>query len=147
MRDITVRAEDLSNRGVRRLIAIFVKKGEVAEWSAENNGWVSLPLDAHLDAQLAESAAKPLTERIEELELARAVDRLGDLPYVLTGGTAALLQGAPVPVEAVEIAVAWRDADAFTEWLTRSYGQRWHEQYQEFGYLPLDPREPGACPR
>ena len=49
MRDITERAEDLANRGVRRLIAIFVKKGEVAEWSAETRTWVSLPLDAHLE--------------------------------------------------------------------------------------------------
>jgi hypothetical protein len=54
LRDITERAEDLSNRGVRRLIAIFVKKGEVAEWSAETKSWVLLPLDAPLeDATLA----------------------------------------------------------------------------------------------
>jgi hypothetical protein len=48
-RDITERAEDLSNRGVRRLIAIFVKKGEVAEWSAASKSWVTLSLDAKLD--------------------------------------------------------------------------------------------------
>ncbi len=49
LRDITERAEDLSNRGVRRLIAIFVKKNEVAEWSAESNRWIALPLDAKLE--------------------------------------------------------------------------------------------------
>lgn len=49
LRDITERAEDLSNRGVRRLIAIFVKKGEVAEWSAETKSWVLLPIDAKLE--------------------------------------------------------------------------------------------------
>lgn len=47
--DITTRAEDLSNRGVRRLIAIFVKKGEVAEWSAKDKRWVPLELDATLE--------------------------------------------------------------------------------------------------
>ncbi len=34
LRDITEQAEDLTARGVRRVVAIFVKKGEVAEWSA-----------------------------------------------------------------------------------------------------------------
>jgi Uma2 family endonuclease len=54
LKDITERAEDLSNRGVRRLIAIFVKKGEVAEWSAETKSWIPLPLDAALhDSTLA----------------------------------------------------------------------------------------------
>ncbi|NJK31759.1 MAG: hypothetical protein HC927_04680 [Deltaproteobacteria bacterium] len=45
MRDITVRAEDLSNRGVRRVIAIFLKRGEVREWDREANDWRILPLD------------------------------------------------------------------------------------------------------
>jgi hypothetical protein len=49
MSDITERAEDLSNRGVRRLIAIFVKKGEVAEWSAKSKSWVALSRDAKLE--------------------------------------------------------------------------------------------------
>jgi hypothetical protein len=45
LRDITVRAEDLSNRGVRRVIAIFVKLREVREWDREHNRWRTLPLD------------------------------------------------------------------------------------------------------
>jgi hypothetical protein len=49
LREITARAEDLSNRGVRRLIAVFVKKGEVAEWSASTMSWVPLSLDSKLD--------------------------------------------------------------------------------------------------
>jgi hypothetical protein len=49
LRDITERAEDLCNRGVRRLIAIFVKKNEVAEWSGEHGRWMPLPLDAKLE--------------------------------------------------------------------------------------------------
>ena len=39
-RDITEQAEDLTARGVRRVVAIFVKKGEVAEWSA--GAWMKL---------------------------------------------------------------------------------------------------------
>jgi hypothetical protein len=48
MREITERAEDLSNRGVRRLIAVLVKKGEVVEWSAVRKCWVPLSLDSTL---------------------------------------------------------------------------------------------------
>ncbi len=48
MRDITVRAEDLTARGVRRLLAIFVKRGEVAEWSVSERRWITLSLDSKL---------------------------------------------------------------------------------------------------
>lgn len=48
MRDITERAEDLSARGVRRLIAIFVKKGEVCEWLPSKGQWRVLGLDSEL---------------------------------------------------------------------------------------------------
>jgi hypothetical protein len=48
MREITERAEDLSNRGVRRLIAVFVKNGEVAEWSVGGKCWIPLSLDSTL---------------------------------------------------------------------------------------------------
>lgn len=44
LRDITEKAEDLSARGVRRVVAIFVKKGEVCEWSTKKGGWEALDL-------------------------------------------------------------------------------------------------------
>jgi len=43
LKDITARAEDLTQRGVRRLFAIFVKKGEVHEWAGKE--WRPLPPD------------------------------------------------------------------------------------------------------
>ncbi len=42
MRDITEQAEDLTARGVRRVIAIFVKKNEVREWSPATSSWITL---------------------------------------------------------------------------------------------------------
>jgi hypothetical protein len=46
LRDMTERAEELTARGVRRVIAIFVQKGEVGEWSAKSGGWHKLEPDA-----------------------------------------------------------------------------------------------------
>ncbi|MFY1617739.1 helix-turn-helix domain-containing protein [Micromonospora sp. WMMD736] len=101
------------------------------------------PLDAHLDARIDELAARPIGERIDELGLDEVLDRLPDLPQVLTGGTAALLQGAPVPVDAVEIALRWEDSKRFTAWLEANYGQRWNARWEEFGGVWLEPEEPG----
>ena len=49
MREMVLRAEDLSTRGVRRLLAIFVKRNEVCEWSTSEHRFVPLPLDGKLD--------------------------------------------------------------------------------------------------
>jgi hypothetical protein len=49
MREMVLRAEDLTTRGVRRLLAIFVGRGEVFEWSANEHRFVRLPLDSMLD--------------------------------------------------------------------------------------------------
>ncbi|WBC12435.1 helix-turn-helix transcriptional regulator [Micromonospora sp. WMMA1998] len=101
------------------------------------------PLDSHLDATLDEAAGTALTERIADLGLDRIVDALGDLSHVLAGSTAAVLQGAPLPVEAVEIAVRWRDAPRFTAWLDRAHAQRWNARWEEWGGVRPEPEEPG----
>ncbi|MEU2613623.1 helix-turn-helix transcriptional regulator [Micromonospora sp. NPDC007271] len=101
------------------------------------------PLDTHLDAALDALAERSLIERIEELGLDRMLDALGDLPYVLTGSSAALLQGAPLPVDAVEVAVRWCDSARLTGWLEEAYGQRWNARWEEWGGRRLEPEEPG----
>lgn len=70
MRDITEKAEDLIRRGVRRVFAIFTKKGYVGEWSKEkrefkilaSNGTLvdrlfirPIAVQALIDAALAEN--------------------------------------------------------------------------------------------
>ncbi|RAO33097.1 hypothetical protein PSN13_03791 [Micromonospora saelicesensis] len=101
------------------------------------------PLDAHLDARIDDLAARPIAERIDELGLDELLDRLTDFPQVITGSTAALLQGAPVPVDALEIALRWQDSKPFTRWLETNYGQRWNARWGEFGGVWLEPEEPG----
>jgi hypothetical protein len=44
--DIRRRAEDMAARGVRRIFAIFVKKGEVCEWSAKLRAFQPLAANA-----------------------------------------------------------------------------------------------------
>ncbi|NES12677.1 MULTISPECIES: helix-turn-helix domain-containing protein [Micromonospora] len=101
------------------------------------------PLDSHLDAALDALADASVVERIREIGLDRMLDALGELPYVLTGSSAALLQGAPLPVGAVEVAVRWRDSPRLTGFLEAAYAQRWNARWEEWGGLRLEPEEPG----
>ncbi len=52
MRDIREKAEDLSARGVRRVFAIFIKKGEICEWSQAEGKFVALKTPDVLDDPL-----------------------------------------------------------------------------------------------
>jgi transcriptional regulator with XRE-family HTH domain len=85
------------------------------------------PLDAHVDAAIDRIADTPLADRIADTDIDSILQHLTGIPYAFDGAAAALLQGAPVPVDAVYIAVAWADSEAFTDWLANSYGHRWNE--------------------
>jgi hypothetical protein len=74
MRDITEQAQDLTARGVRRVVAIFVKKGDVCEWSAQAGAWKKLdPEGTFQDPTLA----RPLKvkELLDAAEADNAVAR------------------------------------------------------------------------
>jgi hypothetical protein len=49
LHDLTGRAKRIAARGVRRIIAIFVKKREVREWSTELDDWATLDPDGMLE--------------------------------------------------------------------------------------------------
>ena len=73
-RDITERAQDLSARGVRRIVAVFVKRGEVCEWSSERNDWIVLdPTGVLEDPTLAEPL--PVRAMLDRSEATRAAIR------------------------------------------------------------------------
>jgi transcriptional regulator with XRE-family HTH domain len=87
----------------------------------------------------------PLTTRLERAGVAQLLRTLDaeSIPYVIDGGLAATLQDVTLPVDGLEIDVAWRDANAFTGWLIRRLAYRWHDTRQEFRLMDLDPRAPG----
>ncbi len=83
-RSITIRAEDLSKRGVRRLIAIFVKTSTIEEWKPDEQRFVPLDLDGELvDPTLTRPIAlRALLDVAKGYdETARALDLKG-VPYL-----------------------------------------------------------------
>jgi len=66
------------------------------------------PLGAELDTAIRRCLARPVDERMLELpfHLGWLLRVLDGVPYRMEGATAALLQGAPVPVSVVEVSVA-----------------------------------------
>ncbi|WP_437599249.1 hypothetical protein WMF28_41115 [Sorangium sp. So ce590] len=81
MRDVREKAEDLLARGVRRVFALFVKRDEVAEWSAAEGRFVPLTPDATLEDPCL---VRPVPVRAlldgaaAEREVVRALERKGN---------------------------------------------------------------------
>jgi hypothetical protein len=94
-RAITIRAEDLIARGVRRLIAIFVKDATIEEWSRETQRFEPLDLDGELvDPVLTRPIAlRALLDVATGYdETARALDLKG-VPYLAELRREARLEG------------------------------------------------------
>lgn len=60
MKDIRIRAEDITGRGVRRFFAVFVKKGYVGEWSGEKGAFLMLDPQGQIED---EALIMPLSVR------------------------------------------------------------------------------------
>jgi transcriptional regulator with XRE-family HTH domain len=98
---------------------------------------------ADIDAELDRLALQPLAQRLDRSGMAHLLSSIEGFPFVIDGAVAAALHGIPVPLDTLDIAVAWADAEVFSRWLTRRFAYRWHERSQEFRMLDLDPRSPG----
>lgn len=111
--DITERAQDLSSRGVRRIIAIFVKKNEVREWSPEHDDWITLdPSGTFEDRTLVQPIA--VRALLDGAEADRAVVRAlraKNNPELLAMEAAALHKGIVALCDVLEIPL---DADRLT---------------------------------
>lgn len=104
---------------------------------------VTEPLGADLDAELDAVAALDLADRLTPLMEPRLYLQLAErFPVVAEGALAALIQGVPVPVAGLDLAVKWDDAEALAGWLKQWGALRWHPRWLEFRTLDLDPRAP-----
>ncbi|MDI3283797.1 hypothetical protein [Polyangium sp. 15x6] len=81
VRDVVEKAEELAERGVRRVFAIFVKRREVCEWSTEKRAFLPLLLDGMLEDPCF---VRPIAVRAlldvqnAEREVVRALERKGN---------------------------------------------------------------------
>lgn len=92
---------------------------------------------AELDKEISELARQPIAERIAGTWAVQALwslRRWGPVPVVIEGALAAVLQGAPIPVDDVDIAVSRHDSDAFTRWLDWTAAMAWDEERQDYTY-------------
>ncbi len=86
------KAEDLIERGVRRVFAVYVKRGEVCEWSREKNALVPLDLGGRIEDPCF---VRPIRVRalldgaIAEGEAVRALERKGNPEILAIKETAA----------------------------------------------------------
>jgi transcriptional regulator with XRE-family HTH domain len=66
--------------------------------------------------------------------LERFLRPLGDVPYLVDGALAAMVQGVPIATERIDLAFAARDIDAVTAWVREQVNwKRWEERWQDFG--------------
>lgn len=105
------------------------------------------PLDADVDRLIEAAAGHPMDQRLRTAavvlpDLIAALDA-ANVNHVVEGASAALLQGAPVPVDALEIAVLSSDLEALGTMLTRNFAKRWDPRWRGWGYISADPREEG----
>ncbi|MBV9447392.1 MAG: helix-turn-helix transcriptional regulator [Streptosporangiaceae bacterium] len=102
----------------------------------------TVPLWADIDESIAEASRQSLTDRITTwpVDFVSFISRLDGIPYMLDGLTAAALQGAPVKVEEIEIAVP-RNVEVLDRltFLLEDFMVRRGE-----GLERIDPREPGS---
>jgi transcriptional regulator with XRE-family HTH domain len=99
------------------------------------------PIGTDCDAEIAANETFTADDRAESLLLyERNFRRLEGMPYVLTGRLAAFLQGVPVSVSRLDLAVAEGDLGRWSDWFDSHFTQRWNERWHDYGGLLVDPR-------
>jgi transcriptional regulator with XRE-family HTH domain len=102
------------------------------------------PVGADLDSEIDDVSTLSDDDRIEVVEcFRRPFDLLADVPWVLSGRLGAFVQGAPVRVLRLDIAVAEPDLDRLARVFERHGGDRWNERLAEYFGAPAHPRIPG----
>jgi hypothetical protein len=101
-------------------------------------------------APLTDEADPDLLADLSERERCEVVDEYGlvlrtfrDVPYVVAGRLAALVQGVPVRVLRLDLVVAAQDSDRARTALGALGCLRWNERWQEFLDYDADPGRAG----
>ena len=100
---------------------------------------------ADIDAKIDDLVAAPIAERVRatRVMIPSLLHWLRTTEPVIDGCAAALLQGAPVPVEWLDLCVRRDKFDVLTQLMTMRPAARWHEPSQWWTYKNADPRLPG----
>ncbi|HEX9732725.1 MAG TPA: Uma2 family endonuclease [Thermoanaerobaculia bacterium] len=137
--DVTVKVPKMIRRGVRRVFALFLKKGKVSEWSAKEKKWVDLdrssviedrcliePLEveALLDAAAADNAVargllargNPVIEEVRQKD--RALGRAEGLAEAILAVLEA--RGLSPSETSRQRILGTKDLDQLGRWLTRA---------------------------
>jgi transcriptional regulator with XRE-family HTH domain len=101
------------------------------------------PIAADIDAAIDMARGMSMDERVEQhaWRLPMMLKHLVGVPYVAEGAVAAFVQGAPLPVDAMEIAMT--DLDVLNERLEKARAQRWNPRWRDWGFDAIDPRRDG----
>ncbi|HEY3718032.1 MAG TPA: helix-turn-helix transcriptional regulator [Jatrophihabitantaceae bacterium] len=100
---------------------------------------------ADIDAKIDELVATPIADRVTatRVMIPSLLHWLRTTEPIIDGCAAALLQGAPVPVEWLDLCVRREKLDVLTQLMTMRPPARWHERSQWWAYEDTDPRLPG----
>jgi transcriptional regulator with XRE-family HTH domain len=122
---------------IERLFAIFDLKVIL---DVEPTGTELQALDTEIDdvSDLSDD------ERLAVVDAFRpAFDQLAPVPWVVSGRLGAFIQGAPVRVVRLDLAVAEPDLDRLAQIFDSRSCDRWNERLMEYYGSPVHPRLPG----
>ncbi|HZE49047.1 MAG TPA: helix-turn-helix transcriptional regulator [Jatrophihabitantaceae bacterium] len=100
---------------------------------------------ADIDAKIDELVAAPIADRVKatRVMIPSLLHWLRTTEPIIDGCAAALLQGAPVPVEWLDLCVRREKLDVLTHLMMMRPPARWHEATQWWSYDDADPRLSG----
>jgi transcriptional regulator with XRE-family HTH domain len=102
------------------------------------------PIGSDLDGEIDDVSALSDGDRVEVVDcFRRAFEQLAGVPWVLSGRLGAFVQGAPVRVLRLDVAVAEPDLDRLGRVFEQHGSDRWNERLMEYYGMPAHPRMPG----
>jgi hypothetical protein len=102
------------------------------------------PIGSELAGEIDDVSTLSDDDRAEVVECFRyPFDLLADVPWVLSGRLGAFVQGAPVRVLRLDIAVAEPDLDRLARAFEQHGADRWNERLMDYFGAVAHPRIPG----